>query len=574
MKGEGGNITINAGSLLVNSSTKQPANAGIAAASSGIGNAGQINITSDSLSLTNGGFLDNTTQVQGNAGPIKITAKSVILANDDPERPAIQTVVRKTAQQTAQQSSNGGDITINTDSLSLTNGAAISARTSGQGKAGNIQINARDFVNISGTDPISGRSSALFTDTESAGFTGGNITIGNVIKPNLFRISDGAVLVTSTSSSGNAGNITVNANRFEAINGGQLIARTTSSGAAGTIKVNADRRVTISGRDATFAERRSKLGGANDENIFTNRDTNRIVTVSDTNSEVFSGFYVNSQKSTSPAGNIVVDSPIVFLDNKGRLIAESGSSNGGNINLQNGNLLLLRRNSLISTTAGTEQQPGNGGNIEIKYPKGFIIAGFSRNNDIAANAFTGGGGEVTINALGTVNIRALKLDELERQLGLSSNTSPEKRDPQNLPTNEFTAISQAGGPILQGSVNLYTQDVEPTRGTIQLPEDLGDSSRLIAQSCPVGVQGAASRFVVTGRGGLPPNPGSALSTETFLGSAANAPSGENATASTSIPPKEAQGVEIGPRGEIILTARPSTLTPHTSWQRLRGCYGK
>ncbi|NMG19971.1 filamentous hemagglutinin N-terminal domain-containing protein [Brasilonema bromeliae] len=519
---------------------------------------GDITITTGSLSVTNGAQLQALTQGRGNAGNITIKARDISFVGTSgnglfPSAALVE--VDKNAV------GNAGNIDITTDSLSITNGARLFADTQGQGNAGIIQINATGSVKISGSNSINGRPSGLFTSTnpKSTG-AGGDITIGNIIKPNLFHISDGAVLSASTSNNDKAGNITVNANRFEAINGGQLITTTSSTGAAGTITVNAGRRVTISGRDATFAERRSKLTLRNlpVENLPVNSE-----------SEVFSGFFVRSGGS-GQAGNIEINSPIVLLDNQGRLDANSNSQPGGNITLNKGNLLLLRRNSLITTSAGA----GNGGNIEIKYPKGFIIAGFGRNNDIVANAFTGAGGKVTIKALGTVNIRALKKDELERQLRLSSNTSPEKLDPQELPTNDITAISQARGPDLQGTVNLNAPDVEPTRGTIQLPEDLGDSSKLIANSCPVGVQSAASRFVVTGRGGLPPNPGSVLSTDTFLGSAANAPSGKNATASTSIPPQEAQGVEIGPRGEIILTARPSTLTPHTPWQRLTGCYGK
>jgi filamentous hemagglutinin family protein len=549
----------NAGNVIINANDTVTFDNGIAFVTvepSGKGQGGDIRISipTGSLFVGNGGQLQALTNGEGNAGNVIINAGNTVTFDNGI---AFATVGKSGRGQ-------GGDIRISipTGSLFVGNGGQLQAQTNGQGKAGNVIINVGNTVNISGSNSINRLPSALFTSTspESTG-AGGDITIGNITKPNLFRISDGAVLFASTSNNDKAGNITINANRFEAINGGQLIARTTSNGAAGTINVNADKRVTVSGL--------RKLGGANDTNIFTNPDTNRLVANPGTNSEVFSGFYVNSRSSTSRAGDIVVDSPIVFLDNHGRLIADSASSNGGNITLQNGHLLLLRRNSLISTTAGTEEQPGSGGNIKVDYPKGFIIAGFGRNNDIVANAFNGSGGIITIDALGVVNIEALKREDLIRRL----QPKPDPLDPRRLQTSDITAISQQD-PNLSGTVNLNAPNVDPTRGTIQLPEDLGDSSKLIAQSCPVGIQGAANRFVVTGRGGLAPNPGSALSTDTFLGNAANAGSGENATASTSVAPQEAQGVEIGSRGEIILTARPSTLTPHSPWQRLRGCYEK
>ncbi|NJR73583.1 MAG: S-layer family protein [Scytonema sp. CRU_2_7] len=135
--------------------------------------------------------------------------------------------------------------------------------------------------------------------------------------------------------------------------------------------------------------------------------------------------------------------------------------------------------------------------------------------------------------------------------------------------NDITASSPAGS---DGIVSIAQPDVDPKRGIIQLPEDLGDSSKLITQSCPVGVSRAASRFVITGRGGLPPSPTSPLSSDAFVGNASSLPNNRpEQTNSTSITPVEAQGVAIGPKGEIILTANPSKLTSYRSWQRFTGC---
>ncbi|MGM3305135.1 two-partner secretion domain-containing protein [Anabaena sp. WFMT] len=550
----------NAGNLIINSRdqvTFDNANAFTTVEETGIGRGGNISISipNGSFFVTNGAQLQALTKGQGNAGNVTINARDISF---DGESSSVFTKVQGNFQTQDGQQRRGGDITITTGSLDITNGAQLQADTEGAGNAGNIIINATDSVNISGTSPISGRSSALFTSTSpnSTG-TGGNITVGDEVQPNLFRISDGAVLFASTSNNQKAGDIKINANRFEAINGGQLIARTTSRGAAGTITVNAGRRMTVSGRDANFAKRLSKFPRGVVANVISNN-------------EVFSGLFVDSENTTARAGDIIVSSPIVFLDDHGRLIAESGASNGGNITLKNGTLLLLRRNSLISTTAGTARQPGNGGKILIDYPEGFVIAGFSRNNDIASDAFRDFGGRVKINALGTVNIEALSREDLKRRL--PPNTPLQELDPQRLPTNDATAISREN-PGGSGIVEINAPNVDPARGTIQLPEDLGDSSRLIAQSCPVGVQGSASRFVVTGRGGLPPNPGSPLSTDTFLGNAAASSPG-NTTTSVSEPPREAQGVAIGPGGEILLTSRPSTLAPYTSWQKNTGCNEK
>ncbi|MCW5312856.1 filamentous hemagglutinin N-terminal domain-containing protein [Nostoc sp. KVJ3] len=496
----------------------------VEASAEGTNNGGKIDITTDSLSVTNFARLITSTFAQGKAGNLIIKASDQVTFDGGFAFATVETPTERAI------TGQGGDINIKTGSLFVRNGAQMQALTRGRGNAGKIIINASDSVNISGS------SSALFTSAEPGSIgSGGDITIGSEIRPNLFRISDGAALIASTNNAQQAGSITINANRVEAINGGKLIAETTSNGgAAGTITINAGRRVNVNG-----------------------------------NSGVETGLFVRSQRSASTAGDIKVNAPIVFLDNNGKLIAESGGGNGGNITLEEGTLLLLRHNSLISTTAGKEGQPGNGGKININYPQGFVIAGFRRNNDIAADAFKDFGGKVTITALGAVNIDTLSFLDLKRQF--PPGTTAANLNPQLLPTNDATANSLTN-PNGGGIVEINAPNIDPTRGTIQLPEDLGDSSKLIAQSCRVGVQGAANSFIVTGRGGLPSSPNSALSTDTFLGSAANT-SGEQTT-SIPLPLREAQGVEIGSGGEIILTAHPSTLTSHTPWQRLNSCNGQ
>ncbi|MCC5612825.1 hypothetical protein LC612_40615, partial [Nostoc sp. CHAB 5834] len=112
------------------------------------------------------------------------------------------------------------------------------------------------------------------------------------------------------------------------------------------------------------------------------------VNISGSNSNINSGLFVNSQSTMGTAGDITVTSPRVTLDNSGTLNAESSSGNGGNISLQT-DLLLLRRGAQISTTAGTAQAGGVGGNINIDVPSGFIVAVPSENSDITANAPTG-----------------------------------------------------------------------------------------------------------------------------------------------------------------------------------------
>ncbi|MHC5831659.1 MAG: hypothetical protein ACYT04_90745, partial [Nostoc sp.] len=99
----------------------------------------------------------------------------------------------------------------------------------------------------------------------------------------------------------------------------------------------------------------------------------------------------------------------------------------------------------ISTTAGTAEAGGNGGNINIDAPSGFIVAVPSENSDITANAYTGTGGRVDIQASGIYGIQ-----------------------PRSNPTSmsDITASSEFG---VNGTVELNTPDIDPNSDLLELP---------------------------------------------------------------------------------------------------------
>lgn len=147
----------------------------------------------------------------------------------------------------------------------------------------------------------------------------------------------------------------------------------------------------------------------------------------------------------------------------------------------------MRRNSQISTTAGTAQQPGDGGNINITAPNGFIIAIPRENSDITANAYTGAGGRVNIDVLGI--------------FGIASRNS-------QTPLSDITASSELGIP---GIVQTNTPNIDFSLGLVELPTVLADASALLDTGCSAFVGNEESSFTVTGRGGLPPSPDEPLS---------------------------------------------------------------
>ena len=235
-------------------------------------------------------------------------------------------------------------------------------------------------------------------------------------------------------------------------------------------------------------------------------------------------------------------------------------------------LLLLRRGSQISTTAGTEGAGGNGGNVTINAPSGFIVAVSNENSDITANAFSGSGGKVTINATGIYGIAPLTRQDLER-------LRPNDLDPRLLTTSDITAISQAS-PNLSGTVTVNTPDVDPNRGLVNLPAVPLDTE--VSQVCQPRTAQNQSSFIITGRGGLPPNPRTEpLSSDTvvvdwvtlnptsnnrFTPTVTNKP-----TAIAPAPIVEATGWMLNQKGEVVLTANALTSTPHSPWFNPASC---
>ncbi|MEH1893247.1 MAG: filamentous hemagglutinin N-terminal domain-containing protein [Nostoc sp.] len=134
--------------------------------------------------------------------------------------------------------------------------------------------------------------------------------------------------------------------------------------------------------------------------------------------------------------------------------------------------------NINTTTLGT----GNAGNININAP---IIVGLE-NSDIVANAVRGRGGNIQITTQGIFGLKF--------------------RD-QLTPDNDITASSQLG---VNGNVQVNTIGVDPNSGLVQLPANITNPAQQIATGCSTN-QG--SRFVATGRGGVPQNPNQQITSD-------------------------------------------------------------
>lgn len=355
-----------------------------------------------------------------------------------------------------------GDINVTTGSLTVKGGSQLSANTSGRGSAGDIKITATSSVAFDGFGRNRFGSNDLFIN-------------GN-------RVSPSAALSTVESRGvGNGGNIELTTPNLSLTGGAQLLTSSSGQGNAGNIRIDTHNgEVKISGSNSGLVAQTNSGSTGDSGSIFTQARTLLI--------QDGARVSVDSQ-GTGVGGNIQINTTNLTLSNQALLSAETASTQGGNINIQNQRLLLLRHNSRISTNAGNSQAGGNGGNITITSPNGFIVAVPSENSDITANAFIGNGGKVEITAKSIFGIQPQVFDTLQ---------------------SDITASSESG---IDGVVSINTPDIDPSRGLVVLTANLVDSSGMVEQGCSEFNNLTDNQLSITGRGGLPPNPNEVLSSD-------------------------------------------------------------
>ncbi|MEQ9541614.1 MAG: filamentous hemagglutinin, partial [Deltaproteobacteria bacterium] len=126
------------------------------------GNSRGVDIYSGSLSARNGARISATTLGEGDAGKIVIRATDTILLDGDTSQGLVSGVF-STVQPGAK--GNSGGVEIESDSLTVTNGAEIDATTFGEGDAGKIGIRATDSILLDG-ESSQGFPSGVFSTVQ------------------------------------------------------------------------------------------------------------------------------------------------------------------------------------------------------------------------------------------------------------------------------------------------------------------------------------------------------------------------------------------------------------------------
>ena len=523
--GKGGAITINAPELVeVSGFTPSPDGeyrSGISAATSNTGDAGIITVNAGRLLTQDGGRISAASLSFGKAGTLTVTSSNSIELNGTSADGTPSGLFTNT-------NGESSDMTIVAKDLTVKNGAKISTASSSIfGNAGNLKIQATGSVLIdngsiesssllvgSGGDTsisaanLSVQNNAKISTTSTYG-SSGNLTIDAI---DAVSIGNNSSLDAFTFLSGDAGNISITTAKLNVNNSSISTGTTSGDGVGGVINIYAADSIDISKgfiSSSTFSEtgkggdvvvRTGNLlldnaSAISSGSIRQGQGGNVRITAGQLTIRNRSEVSVRGISASAIAGNIDIAANSLSLEDQGKIIASSTSANGGNILINVKDLLLLRRNGLISAEAGTReasalinsiagtpQATGDGGNVTINSP--FIIAVPEENSDVTANAFTGRGGRVNIVTQGIFGLQFR---------------------PQRTARSDITASSTFG---ISGVVVITSPDNSFLQNSLaQLSDNLIDPNVLLASSCIVRNREQNGSFLITGSGGLPVRPG-------------------------------------------------------------------
>ncbi|MCZ6501926.1 MAG: CHAT domain-containing protein [Gammaproteobacteria bacterium] len=302
----------------------------------------------------------------------------------------------------------GGNITIDADQINVSSGSGINTETEAAGPAGNIVINTSEGVDISGRGLRFGNSRIQSLSVFSQGDTGSisvNVSDGNLL------LDEGFILTQSLFSTGNAGDITLQANNISIVNAGgvassadsifssdaggstgvvsisaaetvllenSVILSATSgvgTGAAGLIDISAADLI-VAGGDIAAVSR--SLGNAGDIDITVDR------------LEVLQGGSISN--ATSIAGFADDGSLISSPGSGGAIRIQAGQSvlvDGKSVELLFGFFTLVTRSTIDNSNTNGQDDPARERVIEINTPELTVSDGARIDTDSAGSGNAG-----------------------------------------------------------------------------------------------------------------------------------------------------------------------------------------
>ncbi len=401
-EGQGGSLSVNALDAVEISGTTPDGQfvSGLLTNTFGLGAAGNLGISTPALIVRDGALVSADTSGAGKGGNILVRATdSVQILGTQPNKLATQLSAGVSLGEGSR--GDGGNLRIETGTLSIRDGGRVSTETAGQAQAGDLQISARDLVEVVGQGAATSELQLGVNSSVTSGVSpdgvgkGGNLSI----ETNKLSIRDGGEVSSSLYGQGNAGDIQVRANESVEVvgigsnglysqlganvygnaigqggninidtqllsirDGGLVSAGTSGEGNAGNIKIRATDAVELVGSPLPAQQRStintSPLSGATGNGGSVTVETGRLL--------LKDGIITAGTGAEGDAGNILIQSSdAVKLSGNSFIQAATlpnAIGNGGRITITTGRLQLADQSAIAAFTAGG----GRGGNITVR----------------------------------------------------------------------------------------------------------------------------------------------------------------------------------------------------------------
>ena len=492
---------------------------------------GGINGKAESLSFETNNLTTEAFGAKG--GSITLEGREIVIKNDtfvssisllgenpitiNADRLSMDTLIRVQAQ--TRGSRNGGDIVFTGKRLEMSNESAFITNTLDDGNAGNIRVNASEYVRFA-DKPLVPTPSGLFTNSiGSEGVsTSGNAGSIHVTTPRL-EMTGGARISTTTQTAGRGGDVTVTASEGVFISGQRIggplenfglggsdgsgvFTRTIGTKQCGVACGRGGDQVITTGRLILQNGGILDSGTTGDGNggeilVIASKDIVLSGTLNDgTPSGIFSRT-IGSTPDAGTGGNIVLTAGQSMTISNGASVSASstGLGNAGNISINAGQQFEMRDSAIK-----TEATKASGGNIDIQAVDRVRLVNSSISTSVPNG--TGNGGNITIDP----NVVALQNSQIIAQAVQGAGGNITLTTPLFLrdSTSLVSASSQFG---VNGTVTIQspTSNLSESLGT--LPSNPSQAHSLLTQRCAALANGQTSSFVVAGREQLPADPG-------------------------------------------------------------------
>ncbi|NJL69537.1 MAG: S-layer family protein [Microcoleus sp. SM1_3_4] len=343
------------------------------------GTGGDVNLTANSLTATNGVQIYAGTRGQADAGSVNMNVSNA--ASFDGAKTFSSGAYSRVESAGRGQ---GGSVNLTAGSLSVTNGAVLQASTFGRGNAGSVNINVRETAIFDGTTiDENAFSTGIYNRVETANSAVGEGGSINLVAGSLF-VTGGAVITASTGAQGNAGNLTVIVRDNIILDGAGPLSpslgfsqssglfssvKETAVGEGGNIRIST-RSLSVTNSALVIA---SALGKGNGGRILIDADTVNLAGVDDGQP---SGIYNTTEPTaTGRAGEITINANSLRVADGAVITSRTlNAGDGGNIAI-NARTFEAINGGQVLTTANSR---GSAGNINLNVSESMMLSGSDR----------------------------------------------------------------------------------------------------------------------------------------------------------------------------------------------------